>query len=189
MNAPAREMPRYKCHKVVHALKIADVTGETITPADQGYAPFRVDAGMYSRYTPTKGDYYVVYEDGYASFSPAQAFEQGYSPLQRPASPANGVRITPDHVKSQIAGMFITTADKAFAGCPVLPGMEQLTICVLMLNNGTKVVGVNHGAIDPAQHSASRGEADAYEDALNKVYELEGYLARQRLHDLRIGPV
>lgn len=189
MNQPAREMPRYKCHKVVHALKIADVTGETITPADPGYAAFTVDPKLFLRFTPSAGDYYVVYEDGYASFSPAQAFEQGYSLLDQPARPANGIRITPDHVKDIVAGAYITTADKAFAGCPVMPGMEQLTICVLMLKNGTKVVGLNHGAIDPAQHSAARGEADAYEDAINKVYELEGYLARQRLLDLARDPV
>ena len=27
------------------------------------------------------GGYYVVYEDGYKSFSPASAFESGYTPL------------------------------------------------------------------------------------------------------------
>ena len=79
--AAQREMPRYQCHKKVHALKIADVTGCTITPADEGYAPFEVDPAMYSRYTPVTGDYYVVYDDGYKSFSPAKAFEEGYTRL------------------------------------------------------------------------------------------------------------
>lgn len=77
-------MPRYLCHKVVHALKIKDVSGCTITPADEGYAPFVVPSEMYLRYTPTAGDYYVVYGDGYASFSPAAAFEAGYAPLAHP---------------------------------------------------------------------------------------------------------
>ena len=30
---------------------------------------------------PEVGGYYVVYEDGYKSFSPAGAFESGYTPL------------------------------------------------------------------------------------------------------------
>ena len=74
------ELPLYKCHKQVRALKIKDVTGCTITPAEAEYAAFEVPAEMYLRYTPKAGDYYVVYEDGYKSFSPAKAFEDGYSP-------------------------------------------------------------------------------------------------------------
>jgi hypothetical protein len=75
----AAEMPRYQSHKKVWALKIADVTGCTITPADEGYAPFVVEPEMYLRYTPVTGDYFVQYEDGYKSFSPAKAFEEGYT--------------------------------------------------------------------------------------------------------------
>jgi len=77
----AAEMPRYKCHKEVWALKIKEVAGFTITPADEGYAPFDVDQAMFSRYVPVEGDYYVVYKDGYKSFSPAKAFEEGYTRL------------------------------------------------------------------------------------------------------------
>lgn len=77
--AACREMPRYKCHKEVWALKIKDVSGCTITPDEEGYAPFEVSQELYLRYTPTAGDYYVVYADGYKLFSPAKAFEEGYS--------------------------------------------------------------------------------------------------------------
>lgn len=89
MNAD-REMPKYECHKKVWALKIADVDygqGEpdtlfaTITPADEGYGPFVVDEAYLNRYKPEVGGYYVVYEDGYKSFSPASAFESGYTRL------------------------------------------------------------------------------------------------------------
>lgn len=75
----AMEMPRYQSHKRVYALKIARVEGCTITPDDGRYAPISVEPEMYLRYTPTAGDYYVVYDDGYKSFSPAKAFEDGYS--------------------------------------------------------------------------------------------------------------
>ena len=82
-----QEMPRYKSHKIVHALKIhaIDVAedaseGAVITPADQGFGPFPVDAAYMTKHEPKVGGYYVVYPDGYKSWSPADAFEDGYSP-------------------------------------------------------------------------------------------------------------
>ena len=86
------EMPKYRCHKVVHALKIAEIerhnehdpNAETdgsamLTPADTRYAPFRVDHDYMWKHKPEIGGYYVVYRDGYKSFSPAEAFEDGYT--------------------------------------------------------------------------------------------------------------
>src|SRR3990167_8922498 len=83
-------MPLYKCHKEVWALKIADVIAPTqpgnesdgsriIVPADQGYASFRVPHDYVRKHNPQAGGYYVVYRDGYKSFSPAEAFEEGYT--------------------------------------------------------------------------------------------------------------
>ena len=88
MSGVGREMPRYKCHKEVWALKIADITEptdsagatRTIVPADEGYGPFVVDSDYMAKHKPEVGGYYVVYADGYKSFSPAKAFEDGYSP-------------------------------------------------------------------------------------------------------------
>jgi hypothetical protein len=86
MEAPMREMPKYKCHKEVWALKIAEIRGwsETgvgaeIVPADEGFAPFTVDDEYLAKHKPQVGGYYVVYADGYKSFSPAEAFEDGYT--------------------------------------------------------------------------------------------------------------
>ena len=50
-----------------------------ITPEDAGYAPFSVDAAYVRKHQPKVGGYYVAYKDGYKSFSPAEAFEEGYS--------------------------------------------------------------------------------------------------------------
>lgn len=78
------ELPRYKSHKIVHALKIANIdldlaTGRAvITPADEEYGPFPVDAEYMGKHKPRIGGYYVVYQDGYKSWSPAEAFEKGY---------------------------------------------------------------------------------------------------------------
>jgi hypothetical protein len=83
-NQAFAEMPRYKCHKEVWALKIAQVRpieggGATITPEDKRYAPFMVDAEYTGRCYPHEGGYFVQYKDGYKSFSPAKAFEEGYT--------------------------------------------------------------------------------------------------------------
>ena len=91
MSEDAAQMPRYQCHKQVWALKIKsirpDAWGEEregdgsamIAPAEQGYAPFKVDANYMHKHMPQVGGYYVVYDDGYKSFSPADAFESGYT--------------------------------------------------------------------------------------------------------------
>lgn len=79
------EMPRYRSHKQVWALEIATVYGNKLTFADSRYAPINCDVGMFSRYTPVPGDYYVVYDDGYKSFSPAKAFIEGYTLIDRAA--------------------------------------------------------------------------------------------------------
>ena len=90
-NSASAEMPRYKCHKEVWALKIADIVrtspdeiAETdgsaiITPDDRRYGPFKVSVQYMNKHKPEVGGYYVVYKDGYKSFSPADAFEDGYS--------------------------------------------------------------------------------------------------------------
>ena len=75
---PAAQMPTYKSHKTVWALKIAAIDGATITPEDHGFAPFVVDEEYLSKHKPQAGGYYVVYADGYKSWSPAEAFESGY---------------------------------------------------------------------------------------------------------------
>ncbi len=82
-------MPRYKCHKEVHALKIKAIDWDstmlfaTITPEDEGFAAFQVDNHYMDKHDPQVGGYYVVYpgSDAYKSYSPAQAFEDGYTLL------------------------------------------------------------------------------------------------------------
>ena len=91
VNSAQAEMPKYKCHKEVWALKIKTIVrdgeGENretdgsamLTPEEPGYAPFRVDHEYMRKHNPKVGGYYVVYADGYKSFSPSEAFEDGYT--------------------------------------------------------------------------------------------------------------
>lgn len=80
------EMPRYQCHKKVWALRIKDIitdeTGATIVPIESGCAPFSVPLDYVAKHQPKRGGYYVVYADGYKSYSPAEAFEEGYARIE-----------------------------------------------------------------------------------------------------------
>jgi len=82
--AAMKEMPRYVSHKIVHALKIVEISladedeGAEIVP-EGDYAPFMVSQEYYDKHQPQAGGYYVQYKDGYKSFSPAKAFEEGYT--------------------------------------------------------------------------------------------------------------
>lgn len=80
-----REMPKYRSHKVVQAVKIAEVMCDTdrahgaIIPEDLSLTPIAVTGEYLKKHNPEPGGYFVVYPDGYRSFSPAEAFESGYS--------------------------------------------------------------------------------------------------------------
>jgi hypothetical protein len=79
------EMPKYVSHKQVWALEIVGITQEhevgtyRLSFAEKGYADIFPDAEMFLRYMPVIGDFYVVYADGYKSFSPRKAFLEGYT--------------------------------------------------------------------------------------------------------------
>lgn len=76
---PDMEMPRYQCTKQVHALKILSIDGYQMIPCDIGFAPMILSEEYVKKHNPKVGGYYVVYADGYCSFSPAEAFENGYT--------------------------------------------------------------------------------------------------------------
>ncbi len=92
------EMPKYQSHKQVWALKIKSIVfdvdlakkdnretdgGAIITPEEERFSPFKVDHVYVSKHSPEVGGYYVVYEGGYESWSPADAFESDYTNLDK----------------------------------------------------------------------------------------------------------
>lgn len=62
----------------------------------------------------------------------------------------------------------------------VLP--DCTTICQLTLENGFTVIGKS-ACVDPTKFNVAVGGKYAFEDAFNKVWELEGYLLKQRIHE------
>lgn len=77
------ELPRYQCHKIVQAAKILIVLHDQAkTSLDlDGIGAVDVTPEFVTKHNPKAGGYFVVYEDGYQSFSPAKAFEDGYTRL------------------------------------------------------------------------------------------------------------
>ena len=61
-------------------------------------------------------------------------------------------------------------------------GETTTTICQLTLKNGFSVIGQS-ACIDPSEFNGSIGEKVAWDNALEKVWELEGYLLQQRRHE------
>lgn len=99
-------------------------------------------------------------------------------------------RVTPEHVESVISSEIYGTADDlAMANldkiirnddsCAQTPA-RLLTFCVLVLRNGFTVTGESACA-SPENFDAELGRKIARQNAVNKVWMLEGYLLKERL--------
>ncbi len=99
----------------------------------------------------------------------------------------NAPRLTPDHIDSVIAGEYWFTADKAVGeNVPVLESMKVYTICLIVLRNGFIVEG--HSAPVSAENfDAGLGIQIARENARKKIWELEGYLLKEKLNRREIA--
>lgn len=80
------ELPEYVCHKRVRAAKIVAVEYDFGDDGGLRSATLRfadgskdVEKEWILKHAPRAGGYFVEYEDGYQSFSPAKAFELGYT--------------------------------------------------------------------------------------------------------------
>jgi len=59
---------------------------------------------------------------------------------------------------------------------------DVLTVCVLTLKNGFTVTGESACA-SPANFNEAIGQQISYKQALDKVWQLEGYLLKERIHN------
>jgi len=83
----------------------------------------------------------------------------------------NAPRITISHID-----LVISKADYH-----IFPGTTT-TVCLLTLTNGFGVLGESACA-SPENFDEQLGQRIAYENARNKIWQLEGYLLKQRLHE------
>lgn len=82
----------------------------------------------------------------------------------------NATRLTPDNIDNVIV-------DSAFYVFP----KTQLTVCCLTLKNGFTVTGESACA-SPENFNKEIGEKIAYDNARNKIWQLEGYLLKEKLY-------
>jgi len=72
-------LPLWQCHKQVRASKIMAVD-EIAQELELEHGSVDLNnTGYFEKHDPKVGGYYVRYEDGYESWSPAEAFESGYA--------------------------------------------------------------------------------------------------------------
>ena len=102
-------------------------------------------------------------------------------------------RVTPQRINDVIDGEYYFTAAQgvqaAFGEQDELTRLtgahgelSLLTFCVLRLKNGFTVTGESACA-SPENFDAEIGRKIARENAINKVWMLEGYLLKQHLHE------
>jgi hypothetical protein len=76
-------LPQYRCYKQVSAFKIGSALSLSNGRVELvGINPDHsviVDAGYVDKHRPQIGGYYVRYQDGYLSWSPAAVFEDGHT--------------------------------------------------------------------------------------------------------------
>lgn len=60
----------------------------------------------------------------------------------------------------------------------VVPG-STTTVCYLTMQNGFTILGQS-SCVDPKEFNIALGEKYAYEDAIDKIWQLEGYLLAER---------
>lgn len=99
-------------------------------------------------------------------------------------------RVTPERIEEVITSEFYFTAADGVEGASghrpnsVRAGtaLGLLTVCVLVLKNGFTVTGESACA-SPENFNAELGRKIARQKAVEKIWPLEGYLLRQRLHE------
>lgn len=99
-------------------------------------------------------------------------------------------RVTPQRIQEVIAEEHYFTAENGVIGATIDPDvivanpqpLRLLTFCVLTLQNGFTVTGESACA-SPENFDAELGRKIARDNAINKVWMLEGYLLKQQLHD------
>lgn len=96
-------------------------------------------------------------------------------------------RVTPQRIEEVIVDEYFFTAQdgiKSTSGSqfPYRAELSLLTFCVLVLKNGFTVTGESACA-SPENFDAELGRKIARQNAVAKIWPLEGYLLKQHLHD------
>ena len=98
-------------------------------------------------------------------------------------------RITPADIEASIANEYFFTADQGVEAADLerlYPGsLCMVTICVLIMHNGYRIVGVNTGPVSSVNFDADLGRQYARENAIEQIWQLLGYELRSYLHAMK----
>jgi len=95
---------------------------------------------------------------------------------------AHAPRVSVADIEANIASRYTFIAADALRsmGQPVVPGLELLTICLIVTRNGYTIVGKSAPA-SPENFDAEKGATFAYEDAVKQLWPVMGYALKERL--------
>lgn len=90
-------------------------------------------------------------------------------------------RVTPEQIRDTIKAQYTFTAYNALGeGVPRVDELKLITIAVLVLRNGFTVTGESACA-SPENFDAELGAKIAVQNAMAKIWPLEGYLLKSKL--------
>ena len=107
-----------------------------------------------------------------------------------------GKTVTPASIEEKIDGVYYLNVGVALdATNAVLPALQEIkpehktelgliTLCIIILKNGFKVEGVS-ACVDPANYDEQKGKEFAYENAFEKLWQLEGYLLKEDMYQVQ----
>ncbi|MEA9439987.1 Gp49 family protein [Aeromonas caviae] len=189
-------MAEFQSHKKVHAAVISEIHPcddhgsfmiDISSPLNADITiPYMVTPDMVARFTPSIGDYIVLYENDYVSFSPKDVFEGGYLMIEEPAVCASeedaemereiqtlgltAPRVTPDQIDALMSGVSYEVQ--------VVTGTTTTLATAIAANGFTLAIGMTACA-DPANFNAEFGAKYAIKDAEAKarqeLWKLEGW--------------
>lgn len=103
-------------------------------------------------------------------------------------------RLTPGDLEAEIAGehyftafdgalgaLSETDADPVSAALNLPVQLNLITFCVLLLKNGTKIVGINYGPISPENFDTKIARDFARAAAIEQLWPLLGFRLRDQL--------
>jgi hypothetical protein len=181
-------MKEYETRKRVKAAKIIGTRNDTHGSGDVNAlllddgGLFHVRAGWWKAKEAAIGGYLVVYQDGYASFSPAAPFEQSATLIQN-AEPALSLENAKAIVDTKTAPRVTLDGIKAAIDTVDYLRHDTLTICVLTMRNSFKVVGKAAPA-DARNFDYQVGQRFAYDDAFKQLWPLMGFALCEQLHHI-----
>ena len=87
-----------------------------------------------------------------------------------------------EHTEQQRTAVTITHIESRIAKVDYfrIPGTTT-TVCQLLMVSGFTIIGTS-GCVDATKYNQALGEKYAYENAINKAWELEGYLLAEELY-------